>query len=185
MSSNIKVQRVCKFCGKEFTARTTVTQYCGDNCAKRAYKARKRSVKIDLSNVETKVTVTKPIELLKAEEFLNVRQVSRLIGCSRPTVYNLIKTGKLKAVNLLKKKTIIRRSEVDKLFEQPVVFGNELAPLTEQFGMFEFYTLTEVQVKYGVSGKALDDIINRNSIPKFKKGAFAFVPKPMIDKLFT
>ena len=156
MSSNIKVQRICKFCGKEFTARTTVTQYCGDTCAKRAYKARKRAVGIDLSNVEYKVTVSKPIELLKAEEFLNVRQVARLIGCSRPTVYNLIKTGKLKAVNLLKKKTIIKRTEVDKLFEQPVDLGGELAPQTLPYLMFGFYTLTEVQVKYGVSGKALD-----------------------------
>ena len=50
MSSNIRVQRICQFCGKEFTARTTVTKYCSDVCAKRAYKARKRTEKVEISN---------------------------------------------------------------------------------------------------------------------------------------
>ncbi len=31
MSSNIKLQRICQHCGNEFTAKTTVTQYCGVN----------------------------------------------------------------------------------------------------------------------------------------------------------
>ena len=47
MSSNIKVQRICQHCGNEFTARTTTTQYCGDTCAKRAYKARLRAAKVE------------------------------------------------------------------------------------------------------------------------------------------
>ena len=45
MSSNIAIQRICQHCGKEFTARTTVTQYCSDDCAKRAYKARIKAAK--------------------------------------------------------------------------------------------------------------------------------------------
>lgn len=118
MSSNIKVQRICQHCSKEFTARTTVTQYCGDDCAKRAYKARKRDSKIEASNKQTLQLISRPIEELKAKEFLSVRDVSKLIGCSRQTVYTLIKTGTLKGVNLKVKKTIIRRSEIDKIFEQ-------------------------------------------------------------------
>jgi hypothetical protein len=70
MSTNIKVQRICQFCGKEFTARTTVTQYCGDNCSKRAYKARQRATKVETSNKETLQIKTKPIEELKVQEFL-------------------------------------------------------------------------------------------------------------------
>jgi len=52
---------------------------------------------------------------LKAKEFLSVRDVSQLIGCSRQTVYNLINSGQLKATNILKKKTIIRRYDIDLL----------------------------------------------------------------------
>jgi excisionase family DNA binding protein len=116
VSSNIQVQRICQHCGKEFTARTTVTKFCGDDCAKRAYKARQKAVKIEASNSETQRIKTRPIEQIKEKEFLTVTQVSKLIGCSRQNVYKLINTGKLKATNLLLKKTIVKRSEIDKLF---------------------------------------------------------------------
>lgn len=116
MSSTIQVQRICQYCDKEFTARTTVTKYCGDDCAKRAYKAKQRAAKIEASNSETKRIRSKPIEEIKANEFLSVTQVSKLIGCSRQNVYKLINTGKLRATNILQKKTIVKRSELDKLF---------------------------------------------------------------------
>jgi len=115
MSSNIRIQRICGHCGVEFTAKTTVTQFCGDNCAKRAYKARIRDKKINASNRSTEAIMVQPIETLKAKEFLSVREVSKLIGCSRQNVYNLINLGRLKATNILKKKTIIRRADLDKL----------------------------------------------------------------------
>lgn len=40
MSSNIKIKKNCQHCGQEFIARTTVIKYCGDYCAKKAYKAK-------------------------------------------------------------------------------------------------------------------------------------------------
>lgn len=46
MASNIRVPKICKHCGKEFIAKTTVTKYCCDNCAKRAYKKHKRDEKV-------------------------------------------------------------------------------------------------------------------------------------------
>ena len=187
MSTNIRVQRICQFCGKEFTARTTVTQYCSENCAKRGFKARQRATKIETSNKETQVIKSKPIEELKAQEFLSVRNVAKLIGSSRQTVYNLINTGKLKAVNILKKKTIIRRCDLDKLFEQPepLIKQNENNIERQQYEIAECYTLIEVQKKYGISEKALHDLIKRNGIPKIKKGWFAYVPKKIIDKILT
>ena len=117
MSSNIQVQRICQHCDKEFTARTTVTKYCGDDCAKRAYKVRMRVEKIKASDQETKSFIVKPIEELKAKEFLTVRETAKLLNSSRHTIYTLIKSGKIKAVNLKAKKTIIQRSDINKLFE--------------------------------------------------------------------
>lgn len=116
MSSNIKVQKICKQCGIEFTAQKTTTQCCGDVCAKRAYKAKTRAAKIEASNKETLAIKQQPIEELKAKEFLSVKEVAQLIGCCKQTVYDIIKNGRLKAVNLLKKKTVVKRSEIDKLF---------------------------------------------------------------------
>ncbi|MDG1433269.1 MAG: hypothetical protein P8Q41_04635, partial [Saprospiraceae bacterium] len=53
MASSIRINKICQHCGNEFIAKTTVTKYCGDNCAKRAYKARKKAEKIELNNQET------------------------------------------------------------------------------------------------------------------------------------
>ncbi len=49
MSSNIRLPKICQFCGVDFIAKTTVTKYCGDNCAQRAYKKPKREEKIKSS----------------------------------------------------------------------------------------------------------------------------------------
>jgi len=109
--------RICQHCGNEFTARTTVTKYCGDVCAKRAYKDRERADKVESSHRETVQTLSLPIAELKVKEFLTVPQLARLINCSRRTAYRFIQEGKIKSVNLGQRKTLVKRSELDKLFE--------------------------------------------------------------------
>lgn len=197
MSSNIKIQRICQHCGNEFTARTTTTLYCSHRCNSAAYKAKQRAGKVQQSNKETQRIKSQPIEELKAKEFLSVTQVSKLIGCSRQNVYNLINTGKLKATNILLKKTIVKRSDLDKLFKEPTNRTQpEGIPETQKqelnnwvqaggFDIADCYNLTEVQSKYGISETALQNLIKRNSIPKIKKGWFAYVPKTVIDKLLS
>jgi excisionase family DNA binding protein len=116
MSSNIRVNRICQYCRKEFEARTTVTKTCSDYCAKRLYKQKHKQAKIEKSDAEVKVIKLKPIEDLKAKEFLTVKDLSKLLNCSIRTTYYLIANGNIKAVNIAKRKTLIKRSEIDKLF---------------------------------------------------------------------
>jgi excisionase family DNA binding protein len=183
MSSKIEVQRICQHCGKEFTARTTVTQYCGNACSKRAYKERLRAGKIERSNKQTLQIKTQPTNELKTKEFLTVREVANLLNCSVRSAYYYIDSGTIKAVNLGQRITRVKRSEIDKLFEQP----QPVTPQHEQkqFDITECYTLTEVKRKYGISETALHNLIERNSIPKIKKGWFAYIPKTAIDKLLS
>ena len=47
MGSNIYLQKICEQCGKEFTARTTVTRFCSHTCSSRAYKDRTRKDKVE------------------------------------------------------------------------------------------------------------------------------------------
>jgi len=178
MSSNIQIQRICQHCGSEFTARTTVTKYCSDNCAKRAYKARKRNEKVLQSNTETNKARTRPIEDLKSLEFLTVTQVSKLIGCSRQNVYKLINSGKLKATNILEKKTIVTRADLDELFNKKTKEDAE-----RNIDISDCYTLTEIKDKFGVSESLIQQIIQRNNIPKVRHGKFALVPKRLIDDI--
>lgn len=195
MSSKIRVQRICQYCGTEFTACTTVTKYCSDKCCKAAYKARIRAEKVQKSNTETQKIKNKPIEELKAKEFLTVTEVSKLIGCSRQNVYKLINTGKLKATNILEKKTIVRRCDLENLFIEPeysnfIGLEKQVKEMYDwkQAGAFDIadcYTISEVLEKYSISEKTLYDLIKRESIPKIKKGWYVYVPKLIIDKLLT
>ena len=119
MSSNIKVQRICQHCGKEFTARTTITLYCSHRCNSAAYKAKQRAERVEQSNKETQRIKTQPIQELKAKEFLTVREVARLLNCSVCFVYYYIESGTIKAVNLGQRIIRVKRSDIDRLFEQP------------------------------------------------------------------
>lgn len=127
MSSTFKVVRICEHCKNEFEARTTITRYCSHRCNRSAYKAALRQIKIDKSNEETQRKKNQPVEHLKSREFLTVTQVSHLIGCSRQNIYNLINTGRLKATNILVKKTIIHRGDLDEFFRRA---ANNSKPLS-------------------------------------------------------
>lgn len=86
-------------------------------------------------------------------------------------------------MNLGQRITRVKRSEIDKLFEQPQLVTPQ--PEQMQFDISDCYNLTEVQSKYGISETAVQNLIKRNSIPKIKKGWFAYVPKTVIDKLLS
>ena len=121
MSTNIRLAKNCEFCGKDFIAKTTVTKYCGDPCAKRAYKARKRNEKIGGAKNETKRNFPKPsekhLETIQEKDFLTVSEVGTLLRLSKPTIYRLIKEGNLKAVKFSQRSTRIKRSDIDNLFK--------------------------------------------------------------------
>jgi len=89
MSSNIEIQRICEYCNKEFTARTTKTKYCSHKCNQRHYKAK---------------------------EFLTIIEVATLLNCSTKTIYRHIDKGNIKAVNLGQRLTRVKRSSLDKIF---------------------------------------------------------------------
>lgn len=150
-----------------FIAKTTVTKYCSDNCAKAAYKARKRAEKIGKSIAETKAIRNKLIEELNIREFLTVMQVAKLIGCSKQNVYKMINSGKLKATNILIKKTIIKRSDIDALFNKPMEQKQEIVKPLE---ISKCYTISEVQQKFNISQSGLQNIIIRNDVQKIQSG---------------
>ena len=115
MTSHIRVQRVCQHCGTEFTAKTTVTQYCGEVCAKRAYKTRLRQAKIEQSEAETRAIRNEPLAELQAKEFLGIAEACRLLGVSRWTLHRAIQRGAIQTAKF-GRRTIIRRASLEALF---------------------------------------------------------------------
>lgn len=116
MASNIRLNRICGLCGKDFIAKTTLTKYCGDPCAKRAYKARMRESKIQASNRETRQVKVNRIE---QKEFLTAREAAILLNCSIRSIYNYIELGTIPATNLGQRLTRIRKENLTKLFNKP------------------------------------------------------------------
>ncbi len=186
MSSNIEIKRLCQYCGNEFTARTTRTRYCSHTCNSRAYKAQVKISKIEVSNVETKQLKVKPVEDLNAREFLSVQETCKLLGVSNRTIYRLLQRGEIKA-GKIGKRTIFKRSDIDKLFELPMPAPTmpESKPDADYYEESDCYKLKDVQLKYSISDKALYELIKRENIFKFKRGIYSFVPKNEIDKLFA
>ena len=115
MSSNIRIHKICQHCGVDFIAKTTVTKYCGDSCAKKAYKARKREEKIRNSEKETKEVIQRSVSEWQAKGFLQVREFCQLFKVSRTTVWRMSRDGKLKTVKIGRQKYISRDS-IDQLF---------------------------------------------------------------------
>ena len=183
MSSNIKVQRICQHCAKEFIAKTTVTRFCSHGCSRAAYKQREKVKKVETSSVKTSLIKINPIEVIKEKEFLTVREVAQLLNCSLRSAYYFIENGTINAVNLGKRMTRVRRAEIDNLFKKNTT--NTPLPQLQQIDITNSYTIAEVQTQLGISEKGLYSLIERNKIPKVKQGKFVYVSKSLIDNLLT
>lgn len=183
MSSNIAITRVCDYCKKQFIARTTRTRYCSHTCNSRAYKALKRSEKVEISNIVTVQLLNAALEKAKAMEYLSVSQTSLLFGISRRTIYRLINQGQL---NIAKfgKRSVLRRCDLEAFFTVDVI-ENSLNPVQQFPGLENCYTISEVQKKYKVSSGALYLLIQRQGISKYSIGRYTYVARRDMDTIFN
>lgn len=116
MSSNIEIPMVCQHCGESFIAKTTVTKFCSHKCASRNYKKRKREEKVEKVAPIVVQKMEFNQEQLKHKDFLSVDETCKLLGASRMTIYRQIKAGNIRAAKI-GSRTIIKRTEIDKLFQ--------------------------------------------------------------------
>ncbi len=98
-----------------FIAKTTVTQFCSHNCARSAYKARIKTIKIE--EAIEKDNHLRPFNpIVNQKEFLSIKETCQLIGASRWTIYRMIDAGSIKAAKL-GSRTIISRKGINNLFK--------------------------------------------------------------------
>ena len=117
MSSNIRVNKICLYCGKEFEARKTTSKTCSDPCAKMLYKQKQREQKINAAKAETQHIKAKAIEDLKAKEYLSITETCKLLGVSRWTIWRSIKNREIKAAKI-GRRTVISRQNINSLFNK-------------------------------------------------------------------
>lgn len=187
MSSNIEIQKICQFCNNQFTAKKTTTKYCSLKCSSKAYKQRDKNKKIENTNLETITIKNKTLLNIKLKEYLTVKEVSLLLGFSARTIYRLIKQNKVIAYNFSERMTVIKRSDIDALFETPDPEFEIVIRRVEKKKQAEIkdcYTITEIQKKFNISNGALYNLLKRKNVPKFSKGKFTYVAKNDIEALF-
>lgn len=168
MSSNLKIKRICAWCGKEFIAQKTTTACCSKQCANALYKKRKRdeAIKINNQNIEKKIE-EKPITIIKDKPFLTITETAIYLGVTRPTIYGYIKRGELKVIRL-GFKYFLKKEDIDKLFNTPIEFHT---PTKEKAPITDFYTTSEVKGKYHVNESWIFVIAKKHNIPRtFNRG---------------
>ena len=120
MSSNIRINRICKHCGEVFVAKTFKTQFCSHSCNSKDYKKRekirrmeefKEEYKSDLKNSKSQ---SMNMEELKSKIYLSIAEVCLLVGMSDSTIRKFVKEGKLKTIRLGKKHLILK-SQIENL----------------------------------------------------------------------
>ena len=174
MSSNLRIKRICAWCGKEFIAQKTTTACCFKQCANALYKKRKRDEAIKANNqiVEKKIE-EKPIERIKDKPFLTITETAIYLGVTRPTVYGYIKRSELKVIRL-GFKYLLNKDDIDVLFNNPTEFHT---PTKEKAPITDFYTTAEVKEKYHVNESWIFLVAKKNNIPRtFNRGKITMIP---------
>lgn len=183
MSSNIEVQRVCQFCGAEFTAKTTVTKYCSHRCSSLAHKQRRREQKVEATNYETLSKLnSKDSASINNKEFLTVPQTGKLMGVSRFTVYRYLQDNLLKCVKL-RGKTFIRRKDLEALFDNATEY--KIRKRETSIVITDFYTMKELTETFGIKETWAYKMVKEKGVPKITHRGNTLYSKPHVDKVFT
>lgn len=190
MSSNFTITRICQSCGNEFLARTTVTRFCSDHCRKQNALAKAREEKLARSQAEVSLqkkenTINKREPIL-SKDILEVKDVVQLIGCSKQAVYAMISDGRIRASNFGIRQIRIRRSDVDKLLENPkfeVVPKQKKVKVIEPLKIENCYSIPELVSKFEVTRDLLYTMFRRRNVPKIPKGREVFYSKKVVDRL--
>ena len=182
MSSNLKIKRICVWCGKEFIAQKTTTACCSKQCANALYKKRKRDEAIKANNqIMEKKIEEKPIERIKDKPFLTITEAALYLGVTRPTVYSYIRRDELKVIRL-GFKYLLKKEDIDKLFNIPMEFHT---PTKEKAPITDFYTTAKVKEKYHVNESWIFSIAKKHGIPRTFNRGKTYWSKKHIDAYFA
>lgn len=122
MSSNIRINRICKYCGEVFVAKTFKTQFCSHSCNSKDYKKREKIRRMEeskeeyKSNLKNSKSQSMNMEELKSKIYLSIAEVCLLVGMSDSTIRKFVKEGRLKTIRLGKKHLILKSQIEDLMY---------------------------------------------------------------------
>ncbi len=121
MSSNIRINKVCQHCNRVFIAKTTVTKFCSDQCAKFNYKKRQKEARIEESQADTEKQLSEGKQQIKnasvasSAEMVGIGRLSAITGLSERTIFRLIKDPAFPRVKIGKRLLFKKDAVIDYL----------------------------------------------------------------------
>ena len=192
----MRTTRKCEFCGKTFVPRSGMQRYCSESCQAEAKRIRKKRQQDLINGIE-------PIMELQCQEYLTFSKAAVLMGCTRQYVYKLVANGKLKASRLSSRMALVRKSDIERMFEanpykRVIPFGRtnnkpsakkkpkEQAPIEgkEENEVLDYYSGEEVMSIYKVKKSWLYTSAKRNQIPMCRIAGKNYYSKRHIDEFF-
>lgn len=180
MSSNIRIEKTCEWCGSKFIAQTTVTRFCSKRCAEHSYKARLRNEKVQRAQSVEPKSLTE----VKEKDYLTVAETATLLGMTRQGVYKLIHRGELTASKLSSRLTLIKRISIEQMLDKTPYVKRESTEKKDK-AITEFYTRAEIREKFGVKDSWIYKVVAENNVPKTILRGKAYFSKAHIDRLFS
>lgn len=117
--SNIRIKKICEWCGQEFVAQKVTTKYCSHRCANLAYKQAIRAKRIQQEEQRIQIVKSeKPLMDIKDKEYLSIAQAATLLGLSLQAVYKMIYTGHLAAYKLSSRLSFVRQSDIEEMLKR-------------------------------------------------------------------
>ena len=176
-----EIKRKCKVCGKVFVAKTLDSHYCSPKCGKVAWK-RKKDAKDKSARLEA---IARQIPDIR--EYISVKEAVAMFGVERNTLYRLIKSGRIPAVNIGTRLIRIKRSDMENRFlTRPESIAEKEKPIPKLYSMEpeDCYTITQVCEKYHINDSSVWAHVRKYSIPSRQIGNYVYVPKQEIDNLY-
>ena len=192
--------RRCAHCGKVFVPNSGTQKYCSEECAEQAKETKKKRQRDFLRTVE-------PVMGLQQQEYLTFSKAAILLGCTRQYVYKLVEQGKLPASRLSSRMALVRRSDIERMFEtnpynRVILFskpksvvhmkktstkGRPQNPQTSSSNsdeVLEYYSGEEVMQTYKVKQSWLYTSAKRHQIPMCRIAGRNYYSKKHIDAVF-
>ena len=189
--------RKCAYCGNVFTTNSGMQKYCSEECAEKAKENKKKRQRDFLRSVE-------PVMELQQQEYLTFSKAAILLGCTRQYVYKLVEQGKLPASRLSSRMALVRKSDIEKMFEASPY--NRVLPCTKTKKsvskkmkrpakdkakeeratdeVLEYYSGEEVKQIYKVKQSWLYVSAKRHQIPMCRISGRNYYCKKHIDAVF-
>ena len=182
-ASNIRIKKICQWCGIEFEAQKVSTKYCSHRCANLAYKQVVRDKRVKQAENETHYVKTeKPVETIKDKEYLSIAQAATLLGLSLQAVYKMIYAGHLVAYKLSSRLSFVKREDIDKMFNvNPYIKKSR----SKGADITDFYTTAEIKEKCNIQESWLYKVAKEHNIPRTFNRGKTYWSKKHIDSYFA